>query len=669
MRVSRYLLCSLLAACTVPDKSPVTDDGGIGDSPVDVPDDPTAPDTMIVQAPGEFSPTGSAMFVFESTASAATFQCSIDEETPVPCTSPYIRTLADGPHGIVVRAFNAAGNSDDTPAEHRWTIDTVAPDTTLTEKPPVADNSVMVRFDFESSELNVSYECRVDGGDFVACLPDDQFGPLGDGAHSFSVRALDRAGNADPTPVVYAWSINTAMPDTQILTAPNDISGTTSATFTFMSPDAGSGATFTCSLDGAAFTACSSPMTYQNLAERMHNFKVRVLDAVGNLDPTPATRDWLVDLTAPNTTITAGPTGMTPSASATFSFTATEPDVTFECQLDGGAFAACTSPRTILNIAQGDHTFAVRAIDAANHADATPATRAWTVDTVAPNIAITGGPAADSTSGPYVTFTFTASEGATQCSLDAAAFAACTSPVSFNAPAGAHQFQIRAVDGAGNTGMAIRSWTVACGAPAPEGAAGLLHLDDVGQTLANATGGAAATLGDDATVEVTDPTAGAGRFAGGLAFDGGDHVAWPAALGATAAFTVELWSKPSPSTGTQVLFVSGDGRLALRVTGGATTVKYSLTVVEAVGANSTTVSSADVPAGVWHHVVASLDEPTLRLWVDGTRTQIGGVALGGGPSLDAVRLGDGFIGSLDEVWLAQSALETDDEVRARYCPL
>src|SRR5205085_1699727 len=103
-------------------------------------------------------------------------------------------------------------------------------------------------------------------------------------------------------------------------------------------------------------------------------------------------------------------------------------------------------------------------------------------------------------------------------SVDGGAFAACASPVSFNVPAAPHQFQIRATDGTGNAGMVVRSWTVACAAPDAAGAVGLLHLDDGSQSQANATGGAAAFLGDDATAEATDPSAGAGRFAGGLGF-------------------------------------------------------------------------------------------------------------------------------------------------------
>jgi hypothetical protein len=662
MRALLPALC--VVACSVPDKNPATD-GGI-DAPTNDGNDTGAPDTRITSAPTEFSNQRTALFEFESDDPSATFTCSFDEEPAVPCTSPASRALADGPHGFVVRAVDPAGNSDDTPAEQRWTIDTVAPDTALTGRPPLADNSINVRFDFTATEENVTFECRVDSGDFVACTTGSTFGPLGDGPHSFAVRALDRAGNVDPSPAAYAWTINTAMPDTQIVSGPEGQVASTTATFSFVSPDAGAGATFTCSLDGGAELPCASPTTFQNLAERVHSFTVRVRDAVGNVDPTPATRTWTVDLSAPETTITMGPQGAMPSASASFTFTSSEPGSTFECKLDTAPFAACTSPSNLMMLAQGQHTFSVRAIDGAAHADPTPATRTWTVDTVAPDVTITAGPAPGATSGPRVGFTFTVSEGSPECSLDGAALAPCTSPVAFNAADGAHQFRIQAVDDAGNVGGLTRSWTVACAPPQPAGASGLLHLDDPGQVQANAVaGGVDAVLGDDATDEAADPTAGAGRFGGGFVFTQNDHISWPAALDGATAFTVELYVRPDAAAGSRTIFATGDGRLQIRVTGGT---QISVVVTESGGAASFAASSGAIAAGAWHHVVASLAEPTLRLWVDGARFEAGGVSLGNALSFDLIRIGDGVVGTVDEVRVAQTAATTDDAALGAYCP-
>jgi PKD repeat protein len=85
------------------------------------------------------------------------------------------------------------------------------------------------------------------------------------------------------------------------------------------------------------------------------------------------------DTTPPDTTITSGPPSTTTDTSASFAFSSTENGSTFECQLDGAAFATCTSPAAYDGLAAGSHTFSVRATDAAGNTDASPATATWTV--------------------------------------------------------------------------------------------------------------------------------------------------------------------------------------------------------------------------------------------------------------------------------------------------
>ena len=70
-----------------------------------------------------------------------------------------------------------------------------------------------------------------------------------------------------------------------------------------------------------------------------------------------------------------------------FSFDSSSPDATFECQVDDGAWATCTSPHTTAALADGRHLFAVRAIH--GPADPTPAVHTFRIDTTAPATAIT----------------------------------------------------------------------------------------------------------------------------------------------------------------------------------------------------------------------------------------------------------------------------------------
>ena len=140
------------------------------------------------------------------------------------------------------------------------------------------------------------------------------------------------------------------------------------------------------------------------------------------------------DTTAPNTTITFGPSNPTTSTSASLAFNSSETGSTFACRADAGAYAACTSPKAYSAMAMGAHTFSVRATDAAGNVDASPATWSWTVnppaaDTTPPNTTITSGPSNPTTS-TSASLGFNSSEtGSTfACSADAGAYAACTSP-------------------------------------------------------------------------------------------------------------------------------------------------------------------------------------------------------------------------------------------------
>jgi uncharacterized delta-60 repeat protein len=165
------------------------------------------------------------------------------------------------------------------------------------------------------------------------------------------------------------------LPDTTITTSPAAVTASTNATFTFVSSKPGS--TFRCSLDGAAFAACASPISYAGLAEGEHRFSVLAVDAWGP-DASPAEKAWRVDLTPPETTIVAGPADKDRDYDrADFTFASNEDGSSFECSLDGGAFAACATPLSYGTLPKGKHTFAVRARDAAGNVDATPATWEW----------------------------------------------------------------------------------------------------------------------------------------------------------------------------------------------------------------------------------------------------------------------------------------------------
>ncbi len=217
-------------------------------------------------------------------------------------------------------------------------------------------------------------------------------------------RGLPRT-NAGGTDIGSVELVDVTPPTTTITSGPADGATVGRATVSF-GFDADEPATFECSFDGAAFAACSSPVTYPGLSEGHHSFSVRATDSEDNTGPA-ATRTFTVDTTAPTTTITSGPADgeVVGKSSVSFGFDADEP-ATFECSFDGAAFAACSSPAGYSGLAQSEHTFRVRATDSEDNTGPA-ATRTFTVTKLTcegetPTILAQPGVPTTGTSGPDV---------------------------------------------------------------------------------------------------------------------------------------------------------------------------------------------------------------------------------------------------------------------------
>ena len=188
----------------------------------------------------------------------------------------------------------------------------------------------------------------------------------------------------------------------------------------------------------------------------------------------------------PAPTITSGPANPTFDTAATFVFTDTQSGVTFLCSLDGAAFASCNSPASYSSLKASAHTFAVKAVDAANNMSAATiynwsatAPPAPTIDAApaSPNIATTASfNFSDAQSG--VTF---------MCSLDSASYSACTSGISYSSLAtGVHTFSVEAKNSLGNLSLPTAySWTISSLVPLGTGALADFGTIPVGQTSAS----------------------------------------------------------------------------------------------------------------------------------------------------------------------------------------
>ncbi len=356
--------------------------------------------------------------------------------------------------------------------------DLTPPDTSILSNPANPSNSSSATFTFSGSDNvtpsgSLTFECSMDGGAFSACTTPFNALALLDGSHTFQVRAKDAGNNVDATPASYTWTVDTTSPPAPVVITPANGSSTVNTTPTIT----GTGepnATITIFIDGssnATGTADGSGnwsiAVASALSNGSHTVRARATDVAGNTSPDSNTNTFIIDNTAPDTTITGNPSN--PSTTVTPSFTFTGNDgagvggITFECKVDAGAFIACTSPFTTATLSDGSHTFQVRAKDALGNTDATPASYTWSVDSAAPDTTILSTPSNPSTN-TTPSFTFSSEPGATfECKLDSGAFTACTSP--FTTPVlsnGSHTFQVRATDILGNTDTtpASYTWTV-----------------------------------------------------------------------------------------------------------------------------------------------------------------------------------------------------------------
>ena len=338
--------------------------------------------------------------------------------------------------------------------------DTVVPDTTISAGPRKFGTAVAT-FEFTSNEKDAMLECRLDGERFTTCVSPKTYTGLAKGRHTFRVRAVDGAGNADPTPARREWQVDTRAPSTDLTDSPGDFAQG-DARFKFTSNEKKS--TFECKLDGAKFEACSSPKAYAGLQDGEHRFRVRAVDQAGNLDSSPASRKWIVDTSPPETTINAGPPNLSHKGTATFTLSS-EAGASFECKLDGRGWSDCGA---LSGLSDGKHILRARAKDRAGNVDPTPAQWRWRVD-LPPETAITGGPTGP-TSATSAAFRFSSPDTAAsfQCRIDGRSWASCTSGRTYSGLSqGEHSFRVRAKDAGGTVdpSPAKRSWTVDTVAP------------------------------------------------------------------------------------------------------------------------------------------------------------------------------------------------------------
>lgn len=348
-------------------------------------------------------------------------------------------------------------------------IDVTPPNTTI-QSAPSAISGPSVTFIVDSTEAGSTFRCSVDSTVLMACTSTQMFSALAAGTHTFRAAATDMAGNEDPTPVEYTWTVDLNVLDTTITMGPSGTSGP-NPTFRFDSTRPG---TFECMLTpgDTAFTSCASPKAYTGLTEvgsPGYTFQVRARDTAGNVDDTPAMQTFLVDATGPTVSITTPAVNGTVGTSFTLAFN-TESGATYTCQLDSATVInPCANGRSFTGLTSATaHTIRVTGTDSFGNVGPA-ATNSFTVDDLGPSLTISGTPANGSTpatTSAALTFqiqpTNEPAPYSFECKFDTATtFTACTGFNQSGLADGAHTLRVRAIDRFNNIGGEVtHTWTI-----------------------------------------------------------------------------------------------------------------------------------------------------------------------------------------------------------------
>ena len=371
------------------------------------------PETAIIDAPRVLTETNSVTTIrftgsdLQTSSDQLRYSWRLDNREwsePSQETSVSLRNLLDGSHLFEVKAIDADGNEDPTPAATWFMVDSALrlPETLILNAPesPIKTSDFTFQFNGRSSiipEDQLRYSWRLDNGKWSVPSPETlvTLRNLSNGLHLFEVRAIDADGNEDPTParVMFEVEIALRLPDTLILNAPKGLVETSDYTFQFSGKSSiipKEQLRYSWRLDSGEWSV-PSPKTVvflANLSDGWHVFEVKAIDVDGNEDPTPARVMFMVEIgmQLPRTEIIDAPMGTIKTGNVTIRFAGIDlqtpaDQLRYSWRLDSGEWSVPSRETlaTLKNLSDGFHLFEVRAIDADYNQDPTPSAISFVV--------------------------------------------------------------------------------------------------------------------------------------------------------------------------------------------------------------------------------------------------------------------------------------------------
>ena len=392
-----------------------------------------------------------------SSNEASTFKCKLDGGLEAACSSPLDgKFVSDGSHSVEVVATDLAGLSSASQMV-LWDIDRSAPEISFGLIDPsssmISTSNISIQV---VSAATVTLHASLNGVDLGVVSSPININNLGEQSYDLLVYGEDEYGNRTSI-ISHSFTVDLTAPTIGVVGqySAGQITNSTRNEFVLSSSEQ---VVFYCELDDVGFSECLSPASVAGLIDGNHTFKVYGKDSSGLISGTSEV-NWVVDTTAPQTTIAAS---QIKTNAISVSFSSNEVGSSYVCSVDGGATYSCASPMA-LTFTPGAHNITVYAVDLAQNKD--PDGASYGINIRPPVATSLAGNSLIYTSTTSMSFSFTSnhSDATFVCSLDGAAASPCMSPVSYsNLTDAAHTFVVKAVDSFGTIDSvgATHNWTV-----------------------------------------------------------------------------------------------------------------------------------------------------------------------------------------------------------------
>ncbi len=317
----------------------------------------------------------------------------------------YRNYLIDGTYTLSVIVRDKAGNwqSLQDPTRHVWTVDTVPPAVSLSNKPATITSNNYADFVIGGTGV-VRYRYRINGGSWSEEFdryqnPNILLTSLADGAYQLEVIGMDLAGNWQSSPTSHSWTVDSTYTDpiATLSDLPLNPTNTTDISITV-----GSVVTYKYKIDGGNWSAemdISNPIVETALSDGPHTILVIGKDGSGTWQSTDNATEysWIIDTVPPMAELSNRPSSQTNQntisimvdgiGTVAYKYSFDDPDPR------GGTEYPIAQPIAMSNIPNGTHTIYVIAKDDAGNWQnwQQPTTCTWTVDTSVPTAEFVSG--------------------------------------------------------------------------------------------------------------------------------------------------------------------------------------------------------------------------------------------------------------------------------------